>query len=237
MTEPAKPTSERGTNAIGSAPPAQTPHAWFGRPWRRMKEVIVVVFSFRRRGFDIPIALATLFTIFPVLLLFQQNQLIRDQGRISDQQRQIMNTQNDISRQQTELVKLQSLAEQSNMYRQLQLDINGVVGVIGDVSTAAAAYDDARDETVPLNARILVNGSSKSFDLNLEARGFNLSLCSERYRPYLPSPPSLHDCENSEPFVSLANTKDFVFRDDDYARVALALVAYLGAIGQATTID
>jgi hypothetical protein len=38
---------------------------------------------------------------------------------------------------------------------------------------------------------------------------------------------------NSTPFVNLVNVRDFVFEDDDYARIALALVTYLGAVGSA----
>jgi hypothetical protein len=110
-----------------------------------------------------------------------------------------MATQNAISRQQTELIRLQSLAEQSNMYRQLQLDINGINRVVGDIATAKAGYDYAKDETVRVKERILVNGSPKPFDLDVKANGFSLSLCNERYQSYVPRPLYLSKCEDSTP--------------------------------------
>jgi hypothetical protein len=131
--------------------------------WTKLVRVFRVLFSPRREGYDLPIILVICFTILPFLLLYQQNQLISEQGRISDAQRKIMD-------QQTQLSKLQSLADQSNMYRLLQLDLNGIAEVIGDMSAAIGAYDHAKDESFPLMARVWMNGCPKRFDLVVQAK-------------------------------------------------------------------
>jgi hypothetical protein len=177
MNKAAEPSFKSEVEVAGDTAAQQSKRARLVRIWRRLKVLSTVVFSFRRRGFDTPIALVLLFTVFPVLLLFQQNQLIREQGSISDQQRQIMNTQSDISRQQTELIKLQALAEQSNMYRQLQLDINGINRVRGHISTAKGAYDERKNATVRVKGSLLLNESRVPFDFDVKAQNFELSLC------------------------------------------------------------
>jgi hypothetical protein len=157
------------------------------RSKHRLRALFRILFGLRRRGFDVPIIASILFTIFPLALVYQQNRLIADQGRISDEQRKIMNTQAEIARDQIKLTSLQALAEQANSSRQLRLALNGVTGVITDLGAVMSSYRDIQNMSVRVQGHVMKSEIPQTFSIDETFPDFNPGLCGDHYAKLFPA--------------------------------------------------
>jgi hypothetical protein len=111
------------------------PH-WSTRCGTNIKSFFETIF---RPGLGVPIIVTVLLALAPVILLYQQNQLVALQEKIVESQ--------------TGLMQLQTLTLTKDFSRKLFDDIAGVVYLTARVEAATKLYKAVRDTSVSVKSR------------------------------------------------------------------------------------
>lgn len=196
----------------------QRTSVWLSGACQRLGSYLKIVFSFKRDGNDVPIAIALFIAVVPFYLLWQQNKL---------------------AYRQEQIVRVQTNANTLTANRQIAIDINNAEGVRHKFSAIITAYKLLGD--IPVNVSFYKgdpdNKVTGPFSISIPIKGFIPEPCAVKVPAKLPLADfDMSACEASEPIKILKDQTDLLFRPDGFGWVALSLVNYLKLVADTQQI-
>jgi hypothetical protein len=181
------------------------------------------IFTVKVRGLGVPIAITVLLALAPIILLYQQNQLV--------------GLQQQITQRQTALMRLQTVADTNSLSREVYKDVRGIAYLIARLNAAKDLYKQMRDQMGENSVRVRGRTNPPnplSFDETADVKDFFMDLCgtqfSARLRPASPEG-GTSQCRATNPYSLLQKIRTPDFENDPYGKTMLAWLYYMKKFG------